>query len=262
VGEGANLNNVAKRFATTVRYVTCIPAFGGQRRDELPDVDLSGLAKYLPAAGVLIGLALCLVFRLLNLAHAPDILSSVILTIAWLSLTGGLHFDGLMDTADGIFSHQSVDRMLEIMRDSRVGNYGVMVGMSTLLLKAACLSSLSPQTLLTVLLLCPIWARWSETYAIGKFPYLRESGMGKVWHDTMSYPEDLLKGALVPLATTVTAAIFCPLDAITISLATVFSGYLAALLLAKKFGGHTGDTYGAVVELSELGGLLIAAVFL
>jgi len=256
------VSNVGKRFATTVRYVTCIPAFGGQRRDELSQVDLSGLAKYLPAAGVLIGLALCLALRLLNFCHAPDVLSGIILAITWLSLTGGLHFDGLMDTADGIFSHQSVERMLEIMRDSRVGNYGVMVGMSTLLLKAACLSCLSPQTLITVLLLCPIWARWSEAFAIGKFPYLRESGMGKVWHDTMTYPEDLLKGALIPLGTTISAAVFRPIEAITISLATVFAGYLTALMLARKFGGHTGDTYGAVVELSELGGLLIAALFL
>ncbi|PWT97399.1 MAG: adenosylcobinamide-GDP ribazoletransferase [Candidatus Melainabacteria bacterium] len=255
------MNNVAKRFATTVRYVTCIPAFG-RSRDQLSQVDLSGLAKYLPAAGVLIGLGLCLVFRLLNFWHAPNILCGVILAVTWLSLTGGIHFDGLMDTADGIFSHQSVERMLEIMRDSRVGNYGVMVGMSTLLLKAACLSSLSSETLLTVLLLCPVWARWSETFAIGNFPYLRESGMGKVWHDTMSYPEDLLKGALVPLATTITAAVFRPLDAVTISLATVLAGYLAALTLARKFGGHTGDTYGAVVELAEMGGLLVTALFL
>jgi cobalamin 5'-phosphate synthase/cobalamin synthase len=256
------VNNFAKRFATTVRYVTCIPAFGGQRRDELSQIDLSGLAKYLPAAGVLIGLILCLAFRLMNMCHVPDVLSGVILTITWLSLTGGLHFDGLMDTADGIFSHQTVERMLEIMRDSRVGNYGVMVGMSTLILKAACLSSLPPQDMLIVLLLCPIWARWCEAFAIGKFPYLRDSGMGKIWHDTMKYPEDLIKGSFVPLATTITAALFRPLDAITISLATVISGYLAALMLARKFGGHTGDTYGAVVELSELGGLLAAAFFL
>lgn len=256
------MNNFAKRFATTVRYVTCIPTFGGQRRDELSQIDLSGLAKFLPAAGVLIGLILCLAFRVMSFCHVPDLLCGVILTVAWLSLTGGLHFDGLMDTADGIFSHQSVERMLEIMRDSRVGNYGVMVGMCTLLIKAACLSSLPHQDMLIVLLLCPIWARWSETLTIGKYPYLRESGMGKVWHDTMKYPEDLIKASLVPLAITITAAVFHPLDTVTISLATVIAGYLAALMLARNFGGHTGDTYGAVVELSEMGGLLVAALFL
>jgi len=148
------------------------------------------------------------------------------------------------------------------MRDSRVGNYGVMVGMSTLLIKAACLSSLSARLLFPALLLCPIWARWSESYAIGNFPYLREKGMGKVWHDSMNYPHDLFAGALFPIAATLVAMLSGPLDAVTIALATVSAGYVVSHLLAKKFGGHTGDTYGAVVELTELGGLLIISLFL
>lgn len=254
--------HLVKRFATTLCYVTCLPVLTRQPDRKFSESELSGLAKYLSAAGLLIGIALCLCWLLLHVLHANNILSGVLLTVIWLSLTGGLHFDGLMDTADGIFSHQSRERMLEVMRDSRVGNYGVMVGISTLLIKAACLSSLTNSALFPALLLCPSWARWCESFAIGNFRYLRESGMGKVWHDTMHFPIDLVKGAVIPLLATAATMIAQPFEASTITIAVLFSGYLASYLLAKKFGGHTGDTYGAVVEFAEIGALLIATLTL
>jgi adenosylcobinamide-GDP ribazoletransferase len=256
---------VIKGFATTVSYVTCIPAVGRQIRHPdsgLAQIDLSGLAKYLSAAGLLIGAILCLFLWLLGLFHTDSILCATLLTVGWLCLTGGLHFDGLMDTADGIFSHQSVERMLEIMTDSRVGNYGVMTGVAVLLLKVACLASLPSAALYPVLLLSPSWARWCESFAIGKFPYLRDQGMGKVWHDTMRFPQDLFTGALLPITASVLLGFINPLVVIVVAAATVFAGLVASYALAKKFGGHTGDTYGAVVELAEVGGLLIVSLFL
>lgn len=254
--------HLVKRFATTLCYVTCLPVLTRQPHKGLNQSELSGLAKYLSAAGLLIGIALSLCWFLLHALHTNSFLSGVLLAIIWLCLTGGLHFDGLMDTADGIFSHQSPEKMLEVMRDSRVGNYGVMVGISTLLIKAACLSTLSNAAILPALLLCPSWARWCESFAIGNFRYLRESGMGKVWHDTMHYPKDLLKGAVIPILTTAAIMIAQPFEASIVAIAVLFSGYLTSYLLAKKFGGHTGDTYGAVVELAETGGLLIVTLAL
>ncbi|NJL73173.1 MAG: adenosylcobinamide-GDP ribazoletransferase, partial [Candidatus Competibacteraceae bacterium] len=79
----------------------------------------------------------------------------VLLAVLWLLLTGGLHMDGLMDTADGIFSHQSRERMLEIMHDPRVGNFGVLSGVSVLLIKITGMAALSGSGLSTVLLIAP-----------------------------------------------------------------------------------------------------------
>jgi len=258
----AGMTNVFERFATTISYVTCLHITSGRTRQSEADLNLSGLAKYLSAAGVLIGSVLCLILWLLNHLHANTILTACILTIAWLCLTGGLHFDGLMDTADGIFSHQSLERMLEIMADSRVGNYGVMVGVSVLLLKAACLVSLPAQALYPVLLLCPSWARWCESFAMGQFRYVKESGMGKVWHDTIRFPQDLFKGAILPIIISAVVGFVNPVVVGILTAATIFVGLIASYELAKKFGGHTGDTYGSVVELSEVGALLILSLLL
>jgi len=199
--------------------------------------------------------------RLIMMLPAASILLAAILCVSWLALSGAIHFDGLMDTADGIFSHRSVDRMLEIMRDSRVGNFGAITGICVLILKVAALSNMRTSLLLAALILVPVWARWCECYAIGYFTYAREEGMGKIWHDSTKYPRDGFLAAIVPLI--VTAVCAFKMDAITalvLTGVTIMVGILAAHQIASVIKGHTGDTYGAVVELAEVGGLLIAAL--
>jgi adenosylcobinamide-GDP ribazoletransferase len=245
-----------RRIAMTVSYVTCFPA-----ATPADEESLSGLAPYLPIAGLIVGFCLSVVLWALSQAHSDRLLSSGILTVLWLLLTNGLHFDGLMDTADGIFSHQSRERMLEIMLDPRVGNFGVLAGVSVLLLKFVALESLANQPILPVaLLLIPAWARWAETFAIGVFPYAKPAGKGKIWHDSMNHPRDLFLAALVPsLAVAIACSLGCR-QALSISAVTIFSGLAAAYWLDHKVGGHTGDTYGSVVELAEVGGLIAFAL--
>jgi hypothetical protein len=135
--------------------------------------DLAGLAKYLPSVGLLIGaFLLALALACLLFFKASNIVTGAILVVAWLCATGGLHFDGLMDSADGVFSHRSKERMLEIMQDPHVGNFGVMTGISVFVLKLTALASLCehPSLLFPALVLAPAWARWSELYAIAMFP--------------------------------------------------------------------------------------------
>jgi adenosylcobinamide-GDP ribazoletransferase len=250
--------NSLKRFAVAVSYVTCIHVVKIEFDQE--STVIRGLAKYLPAVGILIGVLLFFLATLMNFLENEAILKGCIISLSWLWLTGGLHFDGLMDTADGIFSHQARERILEIMHDSRVGNFGVLAGVSILLIKVASIASLHGQSLLTALVCIPIWARWCETYAIGKFDYARADGKGKVWHDSTKYPLDLFRGAVpAAIASTVaayffgTTEIWCPI------VFTLAGGLIAAYWLNQKVGGHTGDTYGAVVELAEAAGIGLTA---
>jgi adenosylcobinamide-GDP ribazoletransferase len=240
----------------TVAYITCFPVAA-----PVDEESLTGLAPYLPIAGILIGACLVIAARALHYAQTDRLLSAGITTVLWLLLTNGLHFDGLMDTADGIFSHRSRERMLEIMQDPRVGNFGVLAGVSVLLLKFVCLQRLFVLPLYPVaLILIPAWARWTETFAIGVFPYAKPEGKGKVWHDTMNHPAALFWAAVVPLlAVAVSCSQGCH-QSLAIAFATIVSGLSAAWWLDRKVGGHTGDTYGCVVELAELGGLLALAL--
>jgi adenosylcobinamide-GDP ribazoletransferase len=254
----------AAKFAITASYITRLPLSRIQLANN--ESALNGLAKYLPAVGLLIGAILAVLNWLLCAIHVQALLSAGIITVAWLMLTGGIHFDGLMDTADGVFSQRDQKRMLEIMSDSRVGNFGAMTGWCVLLLKFVALSSLPPSAMPLVLVLVPSWSRWCESYAIGAFPYLKQAGMGKVWHDTTRFPHDVLLAALAPLAATVAAsmagALFVPLLPPFIAFFAVCCGLISSYWLYSVLSGQTGDTYGAVVELSEVGALLLLALLL
>jgi len=228
------------------------------------DSDLSGLSKYLPSVGLLIGvLLLALAMACLLFFKASNIVTATILVVAWIASTGGLHFDGLMDTADGVFSHRSKERMLEIMRDPRAGNFGVLTAVSTFALKLASLASLCEHAsiLIPTLVLAPAWGRWSELYAIAMFPYARPEGNGKIWHDTTRAPRDLLVGAALPLLTSLLLACqFGVINTFSIIISACTVGMVASHWLAEQLGGQTGDTYGAVVEISETGCLVLMAL--
>jgi len=266
---------VFKRFILTLSYVTSLPlkeaaSSIASQYENADSTDASaerdalyGLAKYLPSAGLLIGLLLVPVAIFLGQVHAPHAVAGAILSITWLCLTGGLHFDGLMDAADGVFSHRNRERMLEIMMDSRVGNFGAMTGMAVLILKTVALVSLCahPALLLTMLVITPAWARWCELYAIGRFPYARETGKGKIWHDSTKFPGDLFLGMALPVIVSAIAAVYVGLnDVLSVVAFTTLSGLIASHWLASHIKGHTGDTYGAVVELAETGCLILTAM--
>lgn len=247
-----------RKFKLALSYVSAIPL--GQ--EELPDQkELSGLGFYLPVVGLLFGLllaALQLVFRFLS---AAELIASFFLLLAWLALSGGIHIDGLMDSCDGLFSRQAPERMLEIMRDSRVGNFGALAGFLLLLAKFVGLLSLPDSLALPALMLIPLLARLSEVYVICSFPYARKEGMGKLWHDSSS-GKDLLDAAVFSLIVVVLVCLFfqTATPALLIPMAAV-PGLFFAFLAQKALGGQTGDTYGAVVEIAEAGALLLLSLF-
>jgi adenosylcobinamide-GDP ribazoletransferase len=258
---------VLRQFLLATSYLTCLPtAFlldlpvfkPRQGEKNQPETDLfSGLSVYIPGVGVLIGLVLSGLTGFLTHIQTPDFLRGALIAVAWLALTNGLHFDGLMDTADGIFSHRDKERAIEIMSDPRVGNFAVMVGLCVFLIKASCLAALPISNLYTVLILTPAWSRWAESFAIGRFSYIKQSGKGKIWHDSMRFPADLYLGAIAPVVVLVATAHVGIATALAVSSITTVVGVAAAFWINGKLAGHTGDTYGAVVELAETGGLLI-----
>src|SRR5271154_4325033 len=164
------MSNIMRQFLLATSYITSLPVSifldAAQSKASTEDGeisvvqdDLSGLAVYLPLVGLLIGFLLCCLATFLIAINVPDIIRGALLTVAWLCLTNGIHFDGLLDTADGIFSHRERARAIEIMADPRAGNFAVMVGLSTMLIKASSLAAIPPSSLSAVLLLTPAWSR-------------------------------------------------------------------------------------------------------
>jgi adenosylcobinamide-GDP ribazoletransferase len=183
----------------------------------------------------------------------PTPVAGILTLILWVTLTGGLHLDGLADCCDGLLASTTVERRLEIMKDPRLGAFGGIGLLLVLMLKAAVLSSLTPQSVLGILLAASL-ARWCILPA-GLLPLARPSGMGadfkagfRKWF--------IAAGAIVPLG----LALFLG----TRGLISLFLGLLAAtlvLLLAKsRINGVTGDVFGMTVEMVEVVSLLVFTV--
>jgi len=174
-----------------------------------------------------------------------------------LLLTGGLHSDGLMDTADAFFSHKDRERMLEIMRDSRAGALGVASGGVVLLAKFSILSYLigpgSLRLFALIALSCAL-GRLGLVTAAAFFPSARESGLGasfaaevRPWHAL----------AATAIAGAVAIAIWRWNGAILLGVALAVT-LAVGVYWRRRLGGLTGDIYGAVNELVELAVLLTA----
>ena len=209
---------------------------------------------FFPLVGTVIGAVLCLAYVGISLWFSQPYMA-VLLVLCWLLVTGGLHADGLMDTADGLFSGRSRERMLEILKDSCVGSNGVVAFVSCMALKVCFLANLPQQSVCAALLAVPTAARFGVLIGIFQFPYARQQGLGQ------SFVQYAPRRALVK-------AFLCALP----PLAFAGWGYfllLGAVMLislglntyiARRLGGVTGDTYGAVIELSEM--LLLGLAFL
>lgn len=226
---------------------------------------------FYPLVGAVLGLLLVGTAKLL-LLFLPVLPTAALCVSVWVALSGALHLDGLMDTADGVLSHRSRERMLEIMKDSRVGAMGVIVCVLYLLLKFTLVYTLlsAPwNPIAGLFLLVPVWSRWFMSFAIVHWPYARqEQGLGSLFAGSgYRYP---LIGAGLAVALTVVVLLAAVgfslstpsvwLDYVLLPLASLIAGYGLAAYLQRKLGGLTGDAYGAINEWIEMFLLLVLVI--
>jgi len=246
--------NQYRELVAALRFLSVLPAPGSALlfdEDETAPRLVIG-CEYFPVVGLLLALLLWLLVLLFS-RLIPPIALAALLVVALVLLTGGLHLDGLMDTCDGLFGGRTRERKLEIMRDSRVGSFGVLGALCVLLLKFALLASIPVPSLPLVLLLILPVARWSMVLALYVFPPARPTGLGAAYHHTIT-PRRLLITGLIAL---VIALVFGRLT----GLVAWITGSLAALApglgITKNIGGLTGDSCGAIDETVEVVTLLV-----
>ena len=209
-------------------------------------IDLSRIARWSPIVGLILGIILSLLDYLLVKIDCPKFLASVLIVAFWLFFTGGLHLDGVIDSADGL-AVEPKERRLEVMSDSHVGAFGVMAALLVLILKIAALSDLENYKAL-ILLLSPGWGRWAQVLAIAQYPYLKKSGKGHFHKESIRLPIDILIG---PFFLILVSILIAHQFGLLLSILGITIAYLVSWWYYKQFSGHTGDTYGAVVEWSE-----------
>ena len=207
------------------------------------------IARFAPWIGLVIGAIQLLGWWMLQQIGWTASSSSAVVVALGIWLSGGLHHDGLMDTADGLGAGAA--RRLAAMDDSRVGASGVLALVMVMLVQLAATAELVTHHPFA-LLLAPFWARVSPLWAMARFPYLRDQGSAG-FHRRHGQPGWDALPVLVCLPFLALAGWnWVPL------------GILAALLPAeccgRRLGGHTGDTYGACVVVAEATFLLLMAL--
>lgn len=236
-----------RKFRAALIFYTCLPI----RSSEI--LDFRGIALYAPLIGILIGSAIAsLDFCLGLLKPTPEFiyLRSLLTILLGLLITGGLHLDGAIDTADGL-AVTDASRRLEVMADSNTGAFGAIAGIVILLTKVIALAAIQDQRF-WILTSVWAWARWGQLRAIMAYPYLKAIGKGKFHQEDLHHWQVWLMAILLTIGN-LAIAYFSNLIYLGISLnAIAFSfAWLIGAWFNRQLGGQTGDTYGAIVEWTE-----------
>ena len=200
---------------------------------------------WFPLVGVVLGL---LLYGINNMAQLifPVSVSAAITLFAWVIFTRAFHLDGLMDTCDGLFGGFTAERRLEIMKDSRMGAFGVAGGVLILLTQYAALSAST--NLFAALILATTLGRWSSPLVIYWFPYAREDGLGIEMKRNVGWREVLLATSI----TGITAWLVYGWLGFLFMVAAAAIGFLVAVYAMRLLPGLTGDIYGTVTTLVEM----------
>jgi adenosylcobinamide-GDP ribazoletransferase len=231
---------------TAFQFLTTFPAV---IRRTFTAQELGRAVGFFPFVGLVLGGVFYGLVSGLRLIFPSQVVAVFVLA-AWLLLTRALHFDGFLDTCDGLFGGFTPERRLEIMRDSRVGAFGVAAGGLLLLAKYAAIVSLPH---ISGLLLAPVLGRWALSMAIFAYPYAREKGLGRDMKDNVRWPQVTLSTVVSMLVAWLFAG-WAGLLAFALAGAVL---WLGAGFILRRIPGLTGDSYGALCELVELAVLLL-----
>jgi len=227
-----------------IRFLTILPLPMGQASWERA---VARSIVYFPLVGALVGAILAIIDWGLRHLSSSQLAATVVL-LAWMGLTGGLHLDGLADTADGLLGGWDREQRLAIMRDSGLGTFGALALFAALLLKLSLLSHLPLAWRCRSLVLAPILARWAIVQAVTCYPPARKEGLGHLFRQHVG-AIDLVWASVVALALSL---LCCGLWGLAILAGVLLVALLFNSGVTRSIGGLTGDTYGALCELEEI----------
>lgn len=232
--------------------LTRLPA---PRLDGYQESWLSRSAAYFPLVGLLVGIFAAGVYWGASLLW-PGPVPAVLALAAGALVTGGLHEDGWADVFDALAASREPKRMLEVMKDSRIGAAGGLALILLLLGKLGALGPMLPRRAAAVLIAAHVLSRWSHLPLLWKLPYARpEGGLAGPLAGSVSGWR-VGAGTVLAVLITVAALRWQALPALAVALVATLA---AGLFFRRRLGGITGDCLGAANQLVEAGVLLALA---
>jgi len=283
---GVGLLQLMLAFAASLQFLTRLPV---PIRTTGSDAEFRRSTIFFPAAGLIIGAIVAVAGYGFSFIF-PVYVNAILILGLWTFLSGALHLDGLMDSADALLSHRSPERMLEIMKDSRVGAMGVIVCVLYLLLKMSLIHHLLTSggvEGLFALAVIPVWSRAFMATAIAGWPYARSGpGLGQLFRTVKgkhamgaAWVAGVLSLLVVGFGVEWSGVWNTGINSIVeswdldgfglgellekvtflaiMAVVTYVVGSLIAAAISRKLGGLTGDIYGALNEIIEVALLLM-----
>ncbi len=249
-------------LVAALRFFTRLPLAGAPFMGaEAGEADMARALRLAPTAGALIGLAAGLPFYFALFLHEPAPVAALLYVAAAALLTGALHEDGLADVADGFGGGFSRDRKLEIMRDSRIGAFGVVALVLSLALRAAAVAALAgaPGRALLVLAAAGALSRAACLAPVLLLPPARADGAGQTASGMSAAVTKPVFYQALALAALPWLGGFSLGACVTAALTAALAGYGVSALARAQIGGQTGDVAGAAQQLAEIAVLLVFA---
>ena len=232
-------------FLLALKFLTTIPI---ETKLKANEKEFSQALIYFPLVGLVLGLILSGVNRILLLLLSGHLLVSALLVVLLILLTGGLHLDGLADTFDALSSGEDKQKMRQIMRDCHLGTMGVLSLICVILLKLSLLYSLQLHDIDISLILMCLLSRFALVLMISLFPYARTEGKAKAFFAGINQKIFALATAI----TLVCSVLLYRLPGLVVFFIAGTFAILVGRFIAKKLDGMTGDTLGAINELTEV----------
>lgn len=229
-----------------IQFLTRLPI---KKQVDFNDENLSKSIFFYPLAGIIIGGIGGLTHYIFSYINKD--IGAFFAVISMIIITGGLHLDGLSDTADGFYSYRDKERVLEIMKDSRIGAFGVISIVLDIFLKYIILSNLEGNVPL-ILGLSYGNSRFVISYIISTKKIGRKNGLGDMQHKSNPQRYALVGGIVYILI----LIVLNPMYLIPL-LFSFITGEIVTVVTYKKIDGFTGDVYGATIELAEIVSLIV-----
>jgi len=246
---GGRVRQFLDNLRLALAFLTILPV--GPRRTVLPESIAESFGCF-PLAGFIIGAALAAEDRIFGKVFSQT-LRSALVVMSLVVLTGGIHLDGVADTADALGAGRDRERALQILRDSAIGSFGAIALFFVLALKILALASMAAPRRYVALYLAPGLARWAMVAVSYGLDYLRSRGAGSSLLDsdggrnfTLASVTAIVAAALVPSGRTFAACV-----------AAVIATLLMRSFYRRWLSGVTGDLIGAAGELVEVVTLIV-----
>ena len=240
----------------TLSFFTRIPFKKVFRDSQTPP--MAQLVWAFPLAGAILGLLCGVVYHLLYSAGLAPVLAALLTLTFELLITGGLHEDGLADTADGFAGGKDKESRLSIMRDSRIGSYGTLALILSLLLRATAITVLlQPSIVIMVYVVSGAMSRAMIAITMYALPNARVDGLA-AW---AGKPSRMQMYCSVILACIITLALL-KTPGLALIVAAIIACDVMCIIAKQKIEGATGDVYGAIQQIVQITMLIVATAVL